>query len=86
MHPKFIDAEKGPNDHNFKDDYVQMAVSSGNVEVLRLLLNDKDYSIPWQGAQVRAVCLAWPQARHAHPLLPQCAVHCVSRQGHAALN
>lgn len=61
-------AEKRPNEHDWKSEYVQMAISSGNIEVLKLLLADKEYEIKWQTAQVGHTPQAAQQQQNQHEL------------------
>ncbi|KAF8067327.1 hypothetical protein HT031_002375 [Scenedesmus sp. PABB004] len=43
--------EKRHNEHDWQGEYVRLAISGGNVEVLKLLLADENYTIPWQAVQ-----------------------------------
>eukprot|EP00775_Hariotina_reticulata_P011296 gene11296-11446_t len=46
------DPSKGrPNQHNWHAEYLAMAVNSGNMPVLKILLADVNDDIPWQDAQ-----------------------------------
>jgi hypothetical protein len=51
LHPAAKENKKRQTRHDFKAEFVQIAASKGNTEVLRQLL--QEYEIPWTAAQVR---------------------------------